>query len=1439
MNRTMKIALLASLLLIIICINARSQSLMIDKNSSTSELSSSILPKSGDNNSLQIGDKKLPIVPNKTASKTTFFMSQDYIIIGKDNDTYYGKMIAHWPYGPGRRVLIIRVHEHVLGIGTDLGVVLVFLNGSRINSMYLNSSASYIGFVDIQNDGASEYFVGAENGLALCYDLKGNVVFNITLPERIILMDWQNFLSPLDKSLIIVSENHINAYSINDSLQFSQYIPDDIQLATVQDLDSDNLVEIVLGTVSGYVYVLTKDTTYTNYLGVPVSSLYVYDWDDDTYDEIFVGTVNGALYILSHTCSLIRKTDLSPKSLVSVIVNDFDNDNDAEISALDESGYVTILNSSYKSEWTYNFSVTSLQMKQGQIMIGDPPELVVVSSIRLICFGYNSTASNWQTYWNYATKYDLLSIDIADIDNDFVSEIAYGGLSENVTLLENDTSAISDITYTIYGTALSVSDIDNDGLKEFAITSNEGELFAIDDDYEILWRYYIGENASEIVTDDLDSDGSAEILVSCLNNTVIGFYINKSIIMKYNVGSIINHVLTADLNGDSEKEIIIASSSGAHILNMTGHLQKIVLSNNNVTSIAAGNVAGDDRNELVLGLSNGSLVIYDYLYDNYVATHRLNIGAITRVLVHDIVSGGNQEILVSSDNGYIMALNASQVLWQVKNNYGVVDIRVAIADAFIIANYRKGLLALNFSGSMIWNLTYTDSPIIAISSADVTGDTYEEISFLISISKVLILNNTSNALWSIGIQLFDAKALDTADLDHNFVSELVLSGPKGLAIVKSVPELWITYPENSSQVNTRNISVTWKFNGIAPYIFEIYLDSTIIDRLYGPRTRYLVSLPSDGYWTITIKCIPKSGRSLTSHVDIYVDSTPPDIRILYPENNTFTKYNSVTLRWYGSDNESGIDHYEVRKDNLPWINVNGNESYVFENLSYGIHSLWVKAVDKLGNENVTYIVIFIDTVAPTLSIVTPENDSYINSPNVTVSWTYEEENLDFFNLYVNGELYYHGENTSYTVENLEDGNYSIRVECFDLAGNNFSQEIIIHIDTQIPRLEVLEPKNNTIINNSVIRIKLDFSDENIMGIFVRVNNSDWIDFGLNKTVNITLTGEGYYTIEIKALDLANNVNLTRITILLDTTPPHISIDYPSNNTYFNKSYIEIRWNGSDNLSGIQYYEVRVDNNAWIRLGNLTSFRLTELPDGAHIIWLRAVDRAGNIVVTRVIVHIDTKAPVIRIISPINGTITNSSTIVLLFDYQEENLVYFEVYLNNELVNVTKLSILDLRFGVEGAYWIRVVGYDMANNSGEATVYVLYDSSPPVITILTDVNGTSFTNGSFIVSWSGYDAVSGIASYYISIDYGDYINLGLTSVYEVDLTELSLGEHTIIIMAYDKAGNAAKVTLIFYKIREELPPPTVPITLIAGIIAILALIAIVDIYLFVIKKKRSQ
>ena len=76
MNRTMKIALLVSLLLVLICINARSQSLMIDKNSSTSELSSSILPKSGDNNSLQIGDKKLPIVPNKTASKTTFFMSQ-------------------------------------------------------------------------------------------------------------------------------------------------------------------------------------------------------------------------------------------------------------------------------------------------------------------------------------------------------------------------------------------------------------------------------------------------------------------------------------------------------------------------------------------------------------------------------------------------------------------------------------------------------------------------------------------------------------------------------------------------------------------------------------------------------------------------------------------------------------------------------------------------------------------------------------------------------------------------------------------------------------------------------------------------------------------------------------------------------------------------------------------------------------------------------------------------------------------------------------------------------------------------------------------------------------------------------------------------------------------------------------------------------------------
>ena len=90
-----------------------------------------------------------------------------------------------------------------------------------------------------------------------------------------------------------------------------------------------------------------------------------------------------------------------------------------------------------------------------------------------------------------------------------------------------------------------------------------------------------------------------------------------------------------------------------------------------------------------------------------------------------------------------------------------------------------------------------------------------------------------------------------------------------------------------------------------------------------------------------------------------VDATPPAVNITYPVDNPLLADGSVTLAWTGSDNVSGIDRYEIRLDDGPYINVGAATSFPFRGLTPGMHYFYVVAYDRAGNSNRYYA----DTIA--------------------------------------------------------------------------------------------------------------------------------------------------------------------------------------------------------------------------------------------------------------------------------------------------------------------------------------------------------------------------------------------------------------------------------------------------------------------------------------------
>ena len=105
----------------------------------------------------------------------------------------------------------------------------------------------------------------------------------------------------------------------------------------------------------------------------------------------------------------------------------------------------------------------------------------------------------------------------------------------------------------------------------------------------------------------------------------------------------------------------------------------------------------------------------------------------------------------------------------------------------------------------------------------------------------------------------------------------------------------------------------------------------------------------DGIHYFHIKAKQEDGRfSKTEHVQINVDTAPPNLIQPILTGNQILEGESVQLSYATTDDGSGVDHYKVSINGGPYV---PQESPVtLEDLNPGTYLLGVGAVDKAGNE---------------------------------------------------------------------------------------------------------------------------------------------------------------------------------------------------------------------------------------------------------------------------------------------------------------------------------------------------------------------------------------------------------------------------------------------------------------------------------------------------------
>ena len=284
-------------------------------------------------------------------------------------------------------------------------------------------------------------------------------------------------------------------------------------------------------------------------------------------------------------------------------------------------------------------------------------------------------------------------------------------------------------------------------------------------------------------------------------------------------------------------------------------------------------------------------------------------------------------------------------------------------------------------------------------------------------------------------------------------------------------------------------------------------------------------------------------------VDVYVDNRAPIVTGAQARPDSYTdvgEYDNdydIYFTWTASDNFA-LDRCYAELNGFPPDEDAGLDFQDTDTGFEGLNTYHVRCYDTAGNFADDSDTIYIDTQAPTASIIINNDDAYTNTVDVTLTLTYQDSGSDVMDCrYRNaGQAWTSWETcipTRAWTLTTGDGTKIVEYEVRDNALNSVVVSDSIILDTQAPT------DLSIIINNgdeytSSVNVDLTLSATDADQCRYRNEGEVWIAYEPYTTFRLwTLTaGEGLKTVYYQCVDLANNPSaVVNDTIILRIVEP--------------------------------------------------------------------------------------------------------------------------------------------------------------------------------------------------------------------------------------------------------------------------------------------------------------
>ena len=576
---------------------------------------------------------------------------------------------------------------------------------------------------------------------------------------------------------------------------------------------------------------------------------------------------------------------------------------------------------------------------------------------------------------------------------------------------------------------------------------------------------------------------------------------------------------------------------------------------------------------------------------------------------------------------------------------------------------------------------------------------------------------------------------------------------------------------------------------------------------------FLVSPGVTSTWYVRFNSIDNVGNEDPEDTKTMMfDMTQPTVTIQSPTSSIYNT-NTTDLNYTSEDADSGVDSC--------WYEVNGGanstpsatcDNDTIADLPEGNNTVIVYSNDTVGNIGSASVILFVDTIAPTVGAITVVplyNDGSINwisglsaisAPvsdggsglNTTTCMFTKNSSYAW---YVDGSAY-NGSHCVFTNVNTSasviGGVVDINVGVYDLAGNaGLGTEVNVTPDETAPATVAagVDSAGNaytfgTWTNESVL-VNLTCTDAeagcNITYYCVDEANTCTPNETYSSAFLVSPGVTSTWYVRFNSIDNVGNEEAeNNETMMFDMTPPTVTIQSPTSRLY-NTNTTDLNYTSEDTDSGVDscWWSDFYGGGGLINCSNTT---LSDIPEGNDTVRVYSNDSVGNVAYTDVSFYVDTIAPTVGAITVVplynDGSVNwisglsaisapvsdGGSGLNTTTCYYTKNASSVHWFGNPSAYNGSHCVFTDVNTSASvfaGVESINIQVDDLAGNTGSGTpVNVTPDeTAPATVAAGVDSAGNAYTfgtwtNESVLVNLTCTDAESGCNITYYCVDEAD-------------------------------------------------------------------------------------